>query len=148
VPTPLARTAEAAGRLGAGSPVTGFSAKALSLAEGVTRTMLPNKLKGAIALLLATLACAVGLGTGLGGFAGPPAEKPPRGPSGKASPASTGPKKTTDNSIKVSGRVVDADARPVAGAKFAVIADETGAAVPQVVSGSDGRFTFQLPRFR
>src|SRR5262249_581777 len=45
VPMALTRTAEAAARLGAGAPVTGLSAKALSLAEGVTPTMLSNNFK-------------------------------------------------------------------------------------------------------
>src|SRR5262249_52880518 len=44
---------QAAARLGAGLSVTGLSARALSLAKGVTPTMLPNKLKWAIALLVA-----------------------------------------------------------------------------------------------
>jgi RNA polymerase sigma factor (sigma-70 family) len=48
--------------------------------------------------------------------------------------------------IPVSGRVLDPDGTPVAGAKFAVIDDDTGAAVPQLVSDAAGRFAFELPR--
>jgi RNA polymerase sigma factor (sigma-70 family) len=145
VPSPLTHAVvQAASRLGAGTPVTGLSAKALSLAEGVTRTMLPKKFNLATVLLLTLCA----LGTGLAVFAWPTAETPPAAPSGKVPPAPSTPKEPTDRSITVFGRVVGPDNRPVAGAKFAVIAEETGAPVPQVVSGSDGRFTFQLPRFR
>src|SRR5206468_6738612 len=107
--------------------VTGLSARAISLAEGVTRTMLPNKYKLATALLLALCA----LGTGLGVLARPAAEKSPVAASNKLPPATSGPKETTDKTITVSGRVLGPDARPVAGAKFVVVADETGTPVPQ-----------------
>ena len=137
-PLRLVRTATtAASQLGAGAPVTGLSARAISLAEGVTTTMFPTKVKLATVLLL----CA--LGTGLSALARPADDKPAVAPTRKAPPATARPKK--DKVIPVSGRVVNPDGRPVAGAKFFVIDDETGTAVPQAKSGADGRFAFQLP---
>src|SRR5207253_9091276 len=50
--------------------------------------------------------------------------------------------------IPVSGRVLDPDGKPVAGAKFAIIDDEAGAAIPQLASDAEGRFAFELPRTR
>jgi len=47
--------------------------------------------------------------------------------------------------IPVSGRVLGPDGKPVAGAKFAVIDDEDGAALAGPKSGQDGRLAFALP---
>src|SRR5262249_15240321 len=84
VPAALARTATQASRLGAVDAVTGLSAKALLLAEGATRTMIPNKYK--LATLLILTLCA--LGTGLGVLArSAPADK-------ETPPAKAGPRES------------------------------------------------------
>jgi RNA polymerase sigma factor (sigma-70 family) len=90
---------EAATRLGAGAPVTGLSARAFSLAEGVTPTMLPNKLKWATVLLL--VLCTVG--TGLGVFARLDTKL-------AAPPMSTKP---IEEMVEYRGRVLDLDGKPI-----------------------------------
>ena len=142
-PLRLVQTATtAASQLGAGTLVTGLSARALSLAEGVTTTMLSTKVKLASVLLLLGA-----LGTGLVALARPAADKPSVSPPRKVASTPARPKKK-DEVIPVSGRVVGPDGQPVAGAKFFVIADETGDAVPRAKSGADGHFAFQLPYLR
>src|SRR5207244_928159 len=97
---------EAATRLGAGAPVTGLSANAFSLAEGVTRTMLPNKYKLATMLLL--VLCA--LGTGLNILARPAATEP-AAPAVDKTPAATIPKpaKPIEGTAEYGGRVLGPD---------------------------------------
>src|SRR5262249_3192092 len=134
--------AAAACRLGAGKPVTGLSARALLLAEGVTPTMLPNKVKLATVLLVALCA----LGTGLGVLARPAPE--PAAPARDAQrPATTPqtPAKPEDKTIEVKGRVLGPDGRPVAGAKVYVSSyTEQDRREPDVraTTGPDGRFRF------
>jgi hypothetical protein len=79
----------------------------------------------------------LGLVAGIGAAGQSPAAKPPA-----AKPAAD----VRQDMITVTGKVLGPDGRPVAGATFAVIDDEDGAQVPQVKSGTDGRFTFGLRR--
>jgi RNA polymerase sigma factor (sigma-70 family) len=154
LPPRLARSvSEAATRLGAGTPVTGLSAKALSLAEGVTTTMLSNKFKLAAVFLLSLCA----LGIGLGVFARPApheaasfqlaeeqrqvSDLPPR---------VTATKPTADTVI-VRGRVVGADREPVPGAKLYLTlmhgyAREPFPASVLATTGPDGGFQFTVPK--
>src|SRR5207344_1025086 len=65
----------------------------------------------------------------------------PEKPDAKEKSAAKAKPETT---IKVSGRVVDPDGKPVAGAKFAIIADEVEERIPEVKSGADGKFRFEM----
>jgi RNA polymerase sigma factor (sigma-70 family) len=148
VAAPLVRAAvEAATRLGAGAPVTGLSAKALSLAEGMTRTMLSNNLKLTAVLLLALAA----LGIGLGVLARPPAQGPPAPPAAKAEPQAPAVKDVGKERIAYAGRVLGPDGRPIAGAKLYLTVAmgylRKPAPSPEYgTSRPDGRFRFTVPR--
>jgi RNA polymerase sigma factor (sigma-70 family) len=136
LPARLARTAAtAASRLGAGAPVTGLSARVISLAEGVTTTMLTNKAKLATLLLLL---CA--LGTGLGVFAQSSTGRPAAPPT---------PLKPEVRPIEVHGRVLGPDGQALAGARVYVSSyteqDRSEPAI-RAISGPDGRFRFSAER--
>jgi RNA polymerase sigma factor (sigma-70 family) len=135
----LARSVvEAATRLGAGAPVTGLSAKAFSLAEGVTRTMLPKKFKLATVLILTLCA----LGTGLT-VLGRPAPKP----DAQARDAKS-VEKQKDGSLEVGGRVLDPVGKPVEGARIYLLDQGLHGVAPAVrtTSTAEGRFRFSVPR--
>ncbi|MBI1914177.1 MAG: sigma-70 family RNA polymerase sigma factor [Planctomycetes bacterium] len=147
VPATLARTGGAAARLGAGPPVTGLSAKALSLAEGVTRTMLPKKFKMANVLIL-TL-CALGTGLTVLGRPAPTSKDPP--PAKTDRPA-TGTKLEPakgqkDGSLEVGGRVLDPEDKPVEGARIYLLDQTVSERAPAVraTSAAEGRFRFTVP---
>jgi RNA polymerase sigma factor (sigma-70 family) len=115
-----------------------------ALAEGVAVNGLMHKIALGL-ILMAAVSIGVGVGEPRTTTAGPP---------DKAMPAKQAAKEPTDKPaaapvkpkpIPVTGRVLDPEGKPVAGAKFAVIDDEDGAPVPDLVSGADGRFAFQLP---
>jgi RNA polymerase sigma factor (sigma-70 family) len=133
---------EAATRLGAGAPVTGLSARALSLAEGVT-TMLSNKLKEATALLLLAL-CA--LGAGLGVFARPAPESAAQASDATAPAVAAKPKETTDQTITVHGYVLGPDGKGIKGAKLSILdfAVRKGHPPVRAMSAADGSFRFTL----
>jgi RNA polymerase sigma factor (sigma-70 family) len=142
VPATLARsTMEAAARLGAGTPVTGPSARAFSLAEGVTRTMLPKKWKLATALLLALCA----LGTGLAVAASFQFAEEQR-QVGNLPPQT--PTKPIEGSAAYGGRVLDPDGKPVAGAKlYALYYTPKVLPIPQRgTSDKDGNFRFTVEK--
>jgi RNA polymerase sigma factor (sigma-70 family) len=118
-----------------------------ALAEGVAvKGIIKKTLLGVV---LAAAAAVIGLGMGepRTTTAGPPPEEtmPARpavkteGTVGRTPPA------TTPKPIPVTGKVLDPDGKAVAGAKFAVIDDETGTPIPEVVSGPDGKFSLELP---
>jgi RNA polymerase sigma factor (sigma-70 family) len=137
--------AEAATRLGAGSPVTGLSAKALALAEGTTRTMWLNQVKLPAVLLLVLAA----LGFGLGVFARPRAQKPPAPPEAKATPPAPAVKEDKER-IAYAGRVLGPDGRPVAGARLYLTTVRGNLRRPapspeRATTGPDGRFRFAVP---
>src|SRR5262245_56503039 len=138
---------EAAVRLGAGAPVTGLSAKVLSLAEGVTRTMMPNKYKLATALILTLCA----LGTGLGVLArptaapkDPPSTQADRPRAEAAAHPAKGPK---NEAVEFGGRVLDPDGQPAEGARVYLFDSSRGAGTPEVraTSTAEGHFRFALP---
>ncbi len=153
VPAALARAAVRFGLLvAAGGTAAGtIPAPVAALATGVTRAMCLSKAKITAVLLFASALLAAGAGvlahqTPAAG--GPPPESQKLEASKqKPGPAALKPSADKDrDSIKVSGRVVDPDGRPVAGARFAVIDDETGTPVPQIASDPEGRFTFRMSR--
>ena len=113
VPAALARTAVQASRLGAVDAVTGLSAKALLLAEGATRTMIPNKYKLA-SLLILTL-CALGTGFGVLARSAPADREPP--PAKTARPresvVSQPSKEQPEGTVEYRGRVLDLDGKPI-----------------------------------
>jgi RNA polymerase sigma factor (sigma-70 family) len=136
-PPPLVQaTVAAACRLGAGMSVTGLSERALSHAEAVTPTLLITRTKLAAVLLV----CALGLGMGL--LAQPAPEEPP------ASPSSAPPARPKDQTLPVSGRVLDPNGKPVAGARLYSPGRSRGeiTLVRRGITDKDGRFTLRLPR--
>ncbi|HKB04377.1 MAG TPA: sigma-70 family RNA polymerase sigma factor [Gemmataceae bacterium] len=112
------------------------------LAEGATASGLAKNgmLGGALAAAVAITG--LGLGEPRASTADPPDKAMPAKAALKAEPIA---KPAPEKPIPVSGRVLDPDGKPVAGASFAIIDDETGAPVPKIVSGADGRFAFDLP---
>jgi RNA polymerase sigma factor (sigma-70 family) len=128
-----------------GTAAGAFSARVSALAEGVTRSMFHSKLQVVTAVLLAA-GFVAGAGTlarqassasqQRGGNAKsevtnpqPPAAKPPAD-------------QEKGDRIEVSGRVLDADGKPVAGAKL-FLCDRAGKSVAtQPATDGDGRFRF------
>jgi RNA polymerase sigma factor (sigma-70 family) len=121
------------------------SSTVAALAKGVSVNGLIKKLSVGIVLTAAATAIGFGLGEPRTTTAGQPPEKsmPVKGAAAKDTPAK--PVVEAKKPIPVTGRVVDPDGKPVKGAKFAVIDDEAGSPVPDVTTGPDGRFVFQLP---
>jgi RNA polymerase sigma factor (sigma-70 family) len=129
------------------------SARASALAEGVTRAMLTGKLKVATAVLLV-----VGLLAGAGALArqAPAANEPPaesqKSEATKPQPGPAAAKPAANekaDAVEVSGRVVDPDGKPFAGAKvfFArYILGEDGPPPPTVTSDAEGRFRLRVSR--
>src|SRR5262245_48278320 len=109
VPAALARTAVQASRLGAVDAVTGLSAKALLLAEGVTRTMTPHKYKLASVLILTLCALGAGLGVLARPVPAPDTPPPAKADRPKADAAAQPAKGPKDEAIEVGGRVLDPD---------------------------------------
>ncbi len=147
VPAALARTATQASRLGAVDAVTGLSAKALLLAEGVTRTMIPNKYKLASVLILTLCA----LGTGLGVLArSAPADKEPPPAKADRKVTDTAPQPAREQkgeSFEVGGRVLDPDGKPIEGARIYLLDQIVSGMAPAVraTSAAEGRFHFTVP---
>ncbi|HJT78308.1 MAG TPA: carboxypeptidase regulatory-like domain-containing protein, partial [Gemmataceae bacterium] len=116
----------------------------------VTRAMLLSKAKIATALLLALTVIAGGAGALVRqalAAGGPPESQKAEASKQKPGPAALKPSADRDrDSIVVRGRVVDLGGRPVAGARFAVIDDETATPVPRIASDAEGRFTFRMYR--
>jgi sigma-70-like protein len=141
VPPHLVRTATtAASRLGAGTPVTGLSARVLSLAEGVT-TMLTSNTKRVAGLLVAL--CVLGTGLGLLARSAPPPDTQT-----KSQPPTA---KDEAKSTVYSGRVLDPKEKPVAGAKLYLTLSwgylQRPSPLPTcATTGPDGRFTFTVPK--
>ena len=139
VPPRLVRIATtASSRLGAGAPVTGLSARAISLAEGVT-TMF--SLKTQLALLLLLL-CALGAGVRL--LARPAAEPLADPPATPMTPA----KEKAQGASTFAGRVLDPAGKPCAGAKLHLLY-YTPRVLPlpvRTTSGTDGSFRFTIAR--
>jgi RNA polymerase sigma factor (sigma-70 family) len=113
-----------------------------ALTKGIAVNGVLKKLVIGVALLAVTAAIGIGLGQPTTTIAGQQAEKskPEKQETKETSVAKAKPEQT----IKVSGRVVDPDGKPVAGAKFAIIADEVEERIAEVKSGADGKFTFAM----
>jgi RNA polymerase sigma factor (sigma-70 family) len=115
-----------------------------TLAEGVAVNGFIHKVALGLTLM-AMVALGVGVGEPRTTTAGPPDKAMPAKQAAKEPTAKPAAPPAADRPIPVTGKVLDPDGKPVAGAKFAVIDDEDGAPVPEVVSGPDGKFAFQLP---
>jgi RNA polymerase sigma factor (sigma-70 family) len=145
-PAVLVRTTVRFGILAAaGSPAAGvIPSHVAALAAGVTRAMTPSKLPLLTAALLA-----VGLVAGAAAFmqrgtAADETEKPAAAASARPSAA-----EAKDDSVEVSGRVVDPDGKPFAGATVFFthyILSGRGSRPPAVTSDAAGRFRLRVSR--
>jgi RNA polymerase sigma factor (sigma-70 family) len=162
VPQPLAAAIlKAAAQVAAGQALTGatVAGKVLALVEGMNRTMFLNKCKTAILLLVCT--AIVGAGLGLAVMCGAASAEPPAHPDSaraeakkERQPAADAPAQDKDT-VKLSGRVLDPDGKPVASAKVHLL--QWGPAYggpppdkePKVwaETDKDGRFSFTAPRY-
>jgi RNA polymerase sigma factor (sigma-70 family) len=146
----------AAGKLGAS---TVASATVLALAQGACKTMILNKLKVVSVFLLAVLLAGgsvaayvtgAGAGSWTQGLAAGQAK--PRASASANSPA-VEPKPSAEDdkadSVVVRGQVVDPDGKPFGGAKVLFVRYSRlgkDAALPTVISDSDGRFRLHVSR--
>jgi RNA polymerase sigma factor (sigma-70 family) len=147
---------------GQASAASGLSARVLSLAEGVTRAMLLGKMKIATALLLT-----VGILTASAAALAHPAPAPPQAqPSAIVEPAPANkPEKlaradASENQplqLLITGRVVTANEKPVAGAQVALMVDpfygidgrDTNSRLTALVEADhQGTFRIALPQPR
>jgi RNA polymerase sigma factor (sigma-70 family) len=155
----VAATAKAAAQLTAGQALAGatVSANVISLVEGVNRAMFLTKCKLATLLLLGTALLGAGLGpTALRRAAAepPPAPELPaaaaaEGPKPVRKPPAAAPDKSEARDVvKLRGRVLDPDGKPVAGAKLYLRLPNSGATTfaTRATSGADGRFSFTVAR--
>jgi RNA polymerase sigma factor (sigma-70 family) len=118
-----------------------ISPSVAALSKGVAANGIIKKALLGVALAAATAAIGIGVAQTTVTTAGQHKEK---------SATQKKSVRPADNSerakpIAVTGKVVDPDGKPVAGAKFVVIDDESGTPVPKIVTGEDGRFNFQIP---
>jgi RNA polymerase sigma factor (sigma-70 family) len=133
------------------------SARAAALAEGVTRAMFTSKVKVATAVLLAV--SLVALGVGLLAQQALAAREPPGGSPQAAvrmqepAPAAAPPPAadTEGDSVEVSGRVVDPEGKPVAGAQvffarnvLAFWRDPPPPPPRPTTTDAEGRFRFRV----
>jgi len=114
-----------------------------ALARGVAVNGVVKKALLGAAMLAAAIAVGFGLGEPRTTTAGPPPEKAVPARPEKKEETPTPPVKP-EARITVAGRVLDPDGKPVSGAKFAVIDDETEERIPPVTTGADGKFTFEM----
>jgi protocatechuate 3,4-dioxygenase beta subunit len=157
VSSPLAAmTLRAAVKVAAGQGVvaSGVPAAVAALVQGASTTMLNGKAKLATVLLVTTSLLAVALGLvrhrATAGDQPSPAQKQTeksRAPVDRPPPAAK-PKSETEGTIEASGKVVDPDGKPVAGAKLYLAKPTLNGPVPsqQATSGPDGRFRFAVPQ--
>jgi RNA polymerase sigma factor (sigma-70 family) len=146
----IAATARAATRFAAWETVAVASANAASMARGIIGSMAVHRAVVAAGCVLAGLIVAAGAAAAL---RGDPAKNPPlvRHQTPKAAaekPADAGP--LAPRTIKLGGRVLDPDGRPLPGAKlwlaFQGIDWTWSSRVPQVrgATGPDGRFSLAV----
>jgi RNA polymerase sigma factor (sigma-70 family) len=165
VPAALARSTIGLGlSVAAGEPAAAIPSHVAALAAGVTRAMFLTKTKIAAALLLAAGLFAAGAGVlrhqtvaaeeSKDPPAPPAAKTPPRPPAAEAKPLAAEAKapaadnKDDKEPIAFSGRVLDPDGKPFAGAKLHVLY-WTPKALPvpaRAASDAEGRFRFDVPR--
>jgi RNA polymerase sigma factor (sigma-70 family) len=140
-------TVQAASRLLAGQPLAsvGVSDKVLTLVEGVNQAMFLSKCKSAILLLLTV--GVVGAGIGLAVLRSAAADPPQPAPQVPQAPVAESPKDARDV-VKVRGRVLDTDGKPLSGAKVYLGHNKLKeAAYPvRATSGDDGHFEFTFTR--
>jgi RNA polymerase sigma factor (sigma-70 family) len=141
VPPALVKgTVSAALSFGAGKAADLVSAEVVALAKGALRNMGPSQLKTATALLVA-LSCFTGAGlvtlqAPAGGREPTAPQTTPQDKKGAAAPQPAAPKGGEKEAIEVSGRVLDPDGKPVAGARL-----HQGRA-QRTASDAQGRFRF------
>jgi hypothetical protein len=151
VPLPLAKlTVQTALGIAAGQ-TAGVSLSVAALVEGVTRTMVVNKLKvlTVVALTAGVLAAAgLRLHRGAGAAA---AQAPQAAPAAeKARPAAKqppAPPPAKEGEVEVRGRVLDPEGRPLAGARLILLPvapDAAKAAKPTFAAKTDGDGHFTL----
>jgi RNA polymerase sigma factor (sigma-70 family) len=153
--------AKAATQVSAGQPLVAgtVSDKVLTLVEGVNRAMFLNKCKMAILLLVCTLIVGASLGMAVvRGAAGAepaadtratlPAAARAGAKKARSQPAHAPVQAEAKASVRVRGRVLGPDAKPVAGVKLYLgHASAKKVTYPvQATSGDDGRFAFSFPR--
>ncbi len=147
-------TVKAAVELSAGRALSAgtVSGKVLALVKGVNQAMFLNKCKKAI-LLFACVAI-LGAGLGLAALHGAGAEPGPAAPQASPKAPADAPAKDKDV-VKLSGRVLDPEGKPVAGAKVHLLqwgppyGPPVDKAAPKVwaETDKDGRFSFTAPRY-
>jgi RNA polymerase sigma factor (sigma-70 family) len=126
-------------RAGDVPPAVAALAKGVAV-NGVYKTVLAGALMFAAAAIIG-----FGIGAPRTSSAGPPPEKgTPAKPQTKEETPKPAVKPKATTAITVAGRVLDPDGKPVAGAKFAIIDDETEERIPPVTTGADGKFTFEM----
>jgi protocatechuate 3,4-dioxygenase beta subunit len=120
------------------------SAKVMTLVEGGQRAMLLSKCK--MAILLISCVAILGAGVGLAGLrrasAGPPTEPP------GVEKTAVAERAAAEDLVKVRGKVLDPDGKPVAGAKL-YLGDANSKKLTYTVratSGDNGRFAFTVTR--
>jgi RNA polymerase sigma factor (sigma-70 family) len=149
-------------QVSAGKPLLGgmVSHKILALVEGVNQTMLLNKCRTVMLLLVCNVIVGIGLGlvvmrcaTG----AQPGADTRTLSPEaareatkkGRQPPADAPVQAEAKDRVKLRGRVLDPGGKPVAGAKL-YLGGPTKIKAPaypvRATSGPDGRFSFSLPK--
>jgi RNA polymerase sigma factor (sigma-70 family) len=145
-PSLMVSTAKAAAQMVAGGALACelVSATVLTLAEGAHRAMFLGKYKMAIVLI----ACMTVLGTGLGLASMRPASaQAPKEPA-PVEKATAGTGTAAEDLVKVRGRVVGPEDKPLAGAKLYLARSGRKQTIPRVraTSGADGRFAFLVRR--
>jgi RNA polymerase sigma factor (sigma-70 family) len=156
VPATLAAaTVQAAQCLAAGKePGPGLiSAKVAALVQGATQTMFTSKLKIATALFLAVSVATTASGLLLhrvsaGEKPVPELRLPAQAPERDETRAASHPTPVAEETLAVSGRVLDADGNPLAGARL-YLASHMGKrfhVAERATSGNDGRFTLRIAR--
>jgi RNA polymerase sigma factor (sigma-70 family) len=113
-----------------------------SAAAELTRGVVVNGLVKKSALVILAALGVVGLGVGLGSVtptaAGPPPDKPP--------PTAKPPADEKADTVEVTGRVVDPDGKPFAGATLYVWTRSAKKEGPRETTGKDGRFRVPVRR--
>jgi RNA polymerase sigma factor (sigma-70 family) len=124
--------------------------QAAGLVKGGLQAMILTKVKTVTLLLLAVSLIATGAGVlahrAVAAREQPVASPTAEAPTQKPEPVAAKPPATPEKSdqVTVSGRVVDSDSKPVAGAKL-FLCDRSGkSAAPQSATDRDGRFRFAL----
>ncbi len=147
-PLLIVTTARVGAQFAASGSAAGATANALSLATGVTKTMMLTKTKIATAVFLAMGAVAVGASL----IANPPSTTKEGGEPKQAASVNTFDRlqvRPEGTHIAVKGRVLDPDGKPVAGAKLYLGhygPNDKVAVSERARSDADGRFQFRFPK--